>query len=517
MESSTTTPNKDKRQPNSNQELLAYRELLMNMATSRTQLIKSLLDPRRDIDDECGYLKTESLTPEVFRELYNREPIAARVVEVLPRESWKVQPEVFETEDSEETTAFENDWEEVSSSLRGKSKYKGNQGNPVWEYLSRADELSGIGRYGVILLGIDDGKDLSEPAEFYKEGSSKARRKLTFVRAFDESLAKITKYEMDTKSERFGQPTEYDVTFNDPKKAMADASGQSLTNLRVHWTRVVHIADNLESSEILGKSRMQIPYNRLFDLRKLYAGSAEMYWRGAFPGLSLETTPQLGGDVEVDHAALREQMEKYMTGLQRYLSLMGMQAKSLAPQVVDPTAQIDAQLQCICILIGVPKRVFMGSELGELASSQDADSWIDRLVYRQNNYLTPRVIVPFVDRLVDLGILSSPQEYAVKWPDMKALTKEEVATVATRNTEALAKYVQGGVESIIQPMDYLTRIIGLENTEAEAILDATMERLEEEEDEGRLGRGQGEEDKQEETEDGELKDEEQEEDEEDET
>jgi hypothetical protein len=220
----------------------------------------------------------------------------------------------------------------------------------------------------------------------------------------------------------------------------------------------------------------------LYDLIKLYSGSAEMYWRGAFPGLSLETHPQLGGEVTLDKDATKDMMEDYMNGLQRYLAMEGITAKSLAPQVVDPTPQIDTQIEAICIQIGVPKRIFTGSERGELASSQDAKSWAGRMKNRQETYLTPRIIVPFIDRLILLGILPIPTGFSIEWPDMFSLSDDDKATIAAKRTEALAKYIMGDVQQIITPFDYLTRELGYSDDEAQEIIDTAIAKMEEEEE-----------------------------------
>jgi hypothetical protein len=161
--------------------------------------------------------------------------------------------------------------------------------------------------------------------------------------------------------------------------------------------------------------------NRLLDLRKIYAGSAEGYWRaGCMPTTVLETIPQLGGDVKVDMQALKDMMEDVQNGLQKWYALMGMSAKTLAPTVVDPTAQVNVQTEAICIKIGCPIRVFKGSERGELASSQDDAAWNDRLRERQNNYLTPRLIVPLIDRLIAMGVLPEPKAKKKQEGKMKA-------------------------------------------------------------------------------------------------
>ena len=453
-----------------------FRDLVDNVIMSRDQLIKKYLDPRRDYNDECGYPDTSAITANDYKNLYERNGIAARVVEIMPQESWQVQPLVFEDENKETETAFEEAWMELGRELGGESWYEDDECNPVYEALERADQLSGIGHYGVLLLGLDDGKELYEPAE------PRRGQKLLFLRAFDETLAQITRYENDPNNSRFGYPVEYSLTFSSVDENTSGLSQTTVTR-KVHWARVIHLADNLGSSEIVGVPRQRPVYNRLLDLTKLYGGSAEMYWRGAFPGLSLETHPQLGGDVEVNTSALRGQLENYMNGLQRYLNLIGMSAKSLAPQVVDPSAQIEVQLDAICIVIATPKRIFMGSERGELASSQDSKAWNRRVQRRQSKYVTPRVIVPFVNRLIQLGVLPVPKQYGLGWPELDALSDTELAAIAVHKTEAMAKYVQGSVENLMLPIDYLTRILGFSKDETTTIIDAVMEEMDEREEE----------------------------------
>lgn len=445
-------------------------EMVTNALSSRAHFMQQFLDPRRNLDHECGYPDSSAtgyVDLQVYQQLYDREAVAARVVQVMPKESWQITPMVFEDEDVDNATPFEAAWDELGRGLRGGSKYQDELGSAVWEWLLRADIISGIGSYGVILLGLDDGQPLNEPVQ------SRQGMKLLYLRVFPEHLAPVTRYEADPGSPRYGMPVTYSLSFNDPREigSTMAAVGATVTIMDVHWSRVIHVADNLSSSEVFGVPRMRPVLNRLLDLRKLYAGSGEMYWRGAFPGLSFETHPQLGGDVQFNPTTLRDQAEQYMNGLQRYLALTGMSAKSLAPQVVDPTPQINAEIEAVCIQLGIPKRVFCGSERGELASSQDDAAWNDRLRHRQRFYLTPRLIVPFVDRLVLFGVLPEPAGYSVFWPDLDSVNAKDKAEVFKQRTEALQAYVSGGVEAIMAPMDYLVREGGYSEEEAAAILD----------------------------------------------
>lgn len=586
------TANGNGHAPTLNEEQLQrLEEVVGNALMMRQQWFQKLMDPRRDINDECGYPRdTEAVGVETYRQLYDREAIANRVVQVLPRESWQSTPLVYEDDDEEVSTAFETAWDDLESSLaNGSTWHQDSQGSTIWEHLLRADILSGIGHFGVLLLGVDDGKNLQDPVEGvvvtnrkrspvtnsrgqtigwkfgkaqrvdyqdslptpdeikvmddlakkdhclnswkptpptandawgaisgkqvpgtdqqyawqgamppaslsgtdqqyfgvqfgpteqFPDKPAKTGRKLLFLRAFDESLVQIVRYEWNIRSPRFGMPVMYRITLNDPREQHSGV-GLPLATVFVHWSRVVHIADNLQSSEIFGVPRQRPVLNRLLDLRKLYGGSAEMYWRGAFPGLSLETHPTLGGDAIVDVAGTRDMMENYFNGLQRFLLFSGMSARTLAPTVVDPGAQIQVQLEAICIQLGIPIRVFKGSERGELASSQDDASWNDRLRARQNQYITPRIICPFLDRLIAMGVLPEPEGYSIEWPDLDSLTDKDKAQIALMQTQALAAYVAGQVETVIQPVDYLTRIMDMEAEEAEEIMDGAAKAQEE--------------------------------------
>src|SRR5690606_25975697 len=156
----------------------------------------------------------------------------------------------------------------------------------LWHYLERIDILSGIGHYGVLLIGLDDGMELDQPAAGLNERGeplpNRPQRKITFLRCFDESLAKVESYETDVTNPRFGQPRFYNLTFADTR-AVSVIQGNTLSvTKRVHWSRVVHIADNRTTSEIVGTPRMKDVFNYLYDLSKILGGSAEMFWKGGF-------------------------------------------------------------------------------------------------------------------------------------------------------------------------------------------------------------------------------------------
>jgi len=493
-----------------------FRQVLTgNTMTSRSDILSKMLDDKHDIDHECGYPK--NITVQQYRTMYDREGISTRIVSVYPEECWSRDPIIYETEEADITP-----WEATLEAVIKEHN--------IMHYFGRIDELSGIGSFGILLLGIDDGKALDVPVEGVilegpnagrkmgfgaseavaagsatqdkgKEKKTRQRpmtsaakgdlmvaspvetkRHLLYLRAMDESLVDIAEWETDPTNRRYGMPKYYNVKFNDPQVQSSGSSAvPDITTKKVHWTRVLHIADNTKSSEVFGTPRMQIVFNRLYDLRKLLGGSAEMFWKGAFPGFSFEVNPDMG-DVEMDSTDMRKEFEAYANGLQRYLALTGVSAKSLAVQVASPEDHVMMQLKAIAISIKCPLRIFMGSESAHLASTQDQKTWNSRLRHRQNKYLTPRLIRPFIDRLIAIGVLPEPElgDYDVEWPDMDVTTKEESATVAEILVKAIGAYVQTGMDVLIPPFEFLTMFIGLEADQAKAIIDAAKDHLEDE-------------------------------------
>lgn len=426
----------------------------------------SSFDRRRNIGDECGFPDSFQITPEKLRQLYKRDAIAGRVVELWPRECWQVNPSIFEVHKESIATPFEITWNNLGKSLQSEpGYYKEQESSALYEYLQRADIMSGIGRYGVMLLGIDDGLPLDQPATY------RADTKLLYIRIFDESLAQITQRESNNLSPRNGQPTMYQVTFDNATDVTASVSSQMGITSSVHWSRIVHIVDNIQSNEVYGTYRLEPVLNDILTSQKSRWGSGEMFWKGASPKISFETNPQLGGDVVINKPRMKDQIEKVINGLQQYWFLTGMQAKPIAPVAVDPKPFIDACIQSICIKLGIPVRIFMGSERGELASTQDDDAWNDRVKERQNRQVTPRVICPFINRCINLGILPIPtQGYQVEWQDITSQSAKDKATVQTMRLNMLANFIKSGLDTRFNLIEFMGKFLDMSKDEAQSLL-----------------------------------------------
>ncbi len=444
--------------------------LVQNFLEDRWRWIRSCIGTQdRNVDAECGY--PNDIDVATYKRAYERGDIAARIVEIYPQETWQENPEVYETEENIETD-FEKEW-----TLQNKI-------HNFFPLLQRVDTLSGIGSFAVILIGINDGKKLNEPVEGInpkgeREGEPK-KREILYLRTFDESSVTVKSLESDITSPRLGLPKMYSIRFQDTK--LSNSGVVSQIDKEVHWTRIIHICDNRVDSDVYGQPRLKRVFDRILDLKKVRGGSGEMFWRGGFPGLSIETQQPSGDEVlEFDPDKTKKQIEDYQRGLKRYLALVGMTAKSLSPNIADPTHHMNAQIRVIAIAIAVPWRILMGAELGQLASEQDITAWNKRVARRQADYVAPYIIRPFVKRLQDMGVLPATKEESqilIHWKDTHTVTETDKATVAEKITNSITKFVQGDGDMAMDLFHFYTLVLNYTDKEANAIIEKVQGKLE---------------------------------------
>lgn len=414
----------------------------------------------RDIYGTLGYplnLESDDLITQ-----WKRQDIARAIVDRPVKATWQGDVVVTEPEQEEETE-LEESFKRLNEEIDIKSK------------LMRADRLAQLGEFAVLLLGFDDSsKDTwTQPVE---EGN----RTLMYARPISKENAEIGTYETDPANPRFGKPRTYKIHIDAPQGVETDQT-RSLS-LDVHYTRIIHIAFDKLENEVEGEPVMKAAYNRLKDLEKLVGGSAEMFWRGARPGYhsSAKEDYKVDSDVEKD---LREQIDEYEHNLRRFLVTEGMDMEALDQQISDPSNHFKIQLQALSALTGIPLRILLGSERGELASSQDKHAWNEFIQHRRTEEVEPEILIPFVDRMIKYGVLPEPKGeagYSVVWSDLFKLGEKEKAEVGASMAEALAKYAKNGSSEQLVPLEaFLKYFLKMDEDTTKQILELSEAELEE--------------------------------------
>lgn len=380
----------------------------------------------RDMYATFGWKTT--LTHQDFVRKYKRGGVARRVINAFPDAMWS-DPPIIEGDD-----AFNKAWQDAQAQV------------PVFAGLQKLDKLCRLGRFAIMVVGLDDGSKLESPLSPVRD-ATKPLRKITYIQAYPEGAVSIEKWEENSASPRFGLPVLYKV---DPGVFSLDSltvgrvqtvSTSRLTAFNVHWTRVLHVAENALESPVIGCSALESIFNDLDDLEKISGGSAEVFWLNSRHGLHVDVDK----DVELkkdDTEALSEEIDEYVHNLRRVIRTRGVKVTNLGSDFLDPGNVYDVALSNIAAGTGIPKRVLSGSEAGQLASQQDRANWANRVDERVSEYGNPVVLMPFLRLLIDARVLPAPSKLSVTWPDafkMNPLERAQTSAQMARSAANLSK------------------------------------------------------------------------------
>lgn len=434
------------------ERIIVNRGLMGNsLVTRRAENLGIQFGGNRDIYEAVGYKKGDiAYTDYLGRFL--RQDIANRVIKAAPASTWRRSPVLFDGtgEERRNDTEFVQAWrdltniEDVSEELV--------DAKTVWHYLRRVDILAGLGKYAALLVGIKDGKNLNEPLE--RGTAPQGEDGFLYLMPYGEDDVTIKEKETDRQNRRFGLPIVYGI------RNVGD----------VHWTRVVHVAEDLLTDEIEGRPRAEAVYNRLEDLDKVIPAAAESAWKMMWKGAIVKPDEgyTLGGN-SLD----TDDIKAWVHGQLRVIEAEGFDIRFEGGEVVDPSGLVDLLIMLISVATGIPKRILMGSERGELASSQDEANWAARIAERQGTYAEPIVLRPFVNRLIFASVLPAPiaGAYSLEWPSLFELNELEQANVRDRKALAVQRLEQALFQSggiVVDPEEARTEILGLPAREVSA-------------------------------------------------
>lgn len=380
----------------------------------------------RDLAFALGY--PDKLDCRDYRSAYERGGIAKRIVEAYPRATWVSGIALIEDEDPETETEFERAAAELFERLE------------LWAKLQRADILAGLGDYSVLLLGA--------PGETTEELPSLRGEGLLYARPLGEGGAKIIETVREITDPRYGLPEQYQIAKS-----------------KVHWTRVLHIAENCLDDEVRGEPRLRAVWNLFLDLLKVTGGGAEAAWRRADPGMQVDIPWVLkdGTPVKIDSGSfseLQDQVDEYINNVRRVLFTRGVDINELTGQAQSFGGNAEALIDQISGTAGIPKRILLGSERGELASSQDQQNWSDRVTERRTEFAVP-LIRQLITRLVEHGALPKPSGYDVVWPEIEELDETGKAEVAGKIATANQAQATAGGQPVMTADEIRDRVFGL--------------------------------------------------------
>ena len=410
----------------------------------------------RDMYEVLGYKRHPNYID--YQAMYDRQDVAKRIVDCFPDTIWTRKPAVRTDPEAEELSEFDT----IFNTFARKHK--------LFHYLNRLDKMAGIGRYAVLLIGIAGKQDMTKAVSKRLTPNG-----IIYLRPFSEKNATIQKYETRKSSPRYGLPLLYQLTVGSiGNEAGASASTvMPQETIMVHHSRIIHLADGALDNDVFGTPRLQSVINRLNDLEKVAGGSAEIFWINGRGGLNVNA--QMESEIK-EPEKLIEHLRHYVHGLVRVLRTKGMDVKTLEFEVKNPDMHVSVLLDLISSATGIPKRILIGSERGELASNQDENNWFSRVNERRDNFCEPQILRAFIDRMIDWGVFPR-KEYEVVWPPLSSPSKSEEADNAFKKAQAIGAYAGTPMaEYIVPPEQFVKDVLGLEFRGEDAAALAAIEK-----------------------------------------
>jgi hypothetical protein len=360
----------------------------------------------RDLYKALGYKR--ELTPEDYRTRYDRGEVAGRVVDAKPRATWSDGFEIVDDQQPDVETALEKAWKKMATDLDVVARFQ------------RVDILAGLGQFACLLIGA--------PGELDQELGTVTADQVVFLQPFSQVDVTVKSTVSETDDPRFGLPLMYEFQ---RVGAKSTGAGRSSRSALVHWTRVIHVADNLLDDDVNGQPRLRRVWNRIDDIDKVAGGGAEAFWVRANP----PTVVSIDKDLKVtpeDKADLKDQMDELVNNMRRYVAARGLEVQQLSQSVADIQGPVDTLLTLVSVGADTPKRILMGSEQGVLAASQDKDNWDNVVETRRTQVAEPQMVRQFVDRMITHKALPPATEdtYEVRWPNIESLNDKDAAVVA---------------------------------------------------------------------------------------
>ena len=405
----------------------------------------------RDMYKIFGYKRDPK--PQDYLVKYRRQDVAKRIVEAPADALWTQPPTIklkpvpsagvadASTTDNDENAvgaggtgvatiavspeqqAFNQAWQELEKRF------------PIWDIFNRLDRLTAIGRYSVLLIGVKGHGRLDQALN----GPVRVED-IIYLQPYGELSARIMEWETNPGDPRFGKPKIYEID-QQQSEFVASNRDKPSRNVRVHHSRIIHFAEATLEDNVFGSPRMEAVYNLLDDLLKIAGGTAETFWLTSNRGMQLDVDKDLDFD-EAAAKALTDEVEEYEHQLRRFIRTRGVKINPLGTTVPDPSKAFDVTISLISAATGIPKRILLGAEAGQLASDQDRANWAVRVEERRANFGEPQMIRPFIRRFAELSVLPDPGGFECIWPEafrMSPLEKNQAMAQKARSAMNLAK------------------------------------------------------------------------------
>ncbi|MEE8598508.1 MAG: anti-CBASS Acb1 family protein, partial [Dehalococcoidales bacterium] len=396
----------------------------------------------RDLYAVFGWKRT--LIAEDFLTKYNRQDIATRVIDAPPAATWSNPPRF------KDNKPLQTEWNVLNRRLK------------LWELLYRVDRLARLNHFSLVMFGFDDTGNLDRAV------SPDKVKDILWIRPIGSRMVDSVTFDDDVRSPRFGRPNKYRITFDDPTQKsinLGSVSTEGTREVEVHHSRVIHVVENPLEDTVISVPIMEKIYNLLDDLLKVTGGTAETYWLTGNRGLHANIDKEMELN-PADTAALSDEIDEYMHQLRRVVRTRGVDLKALGSESPSPKETFEMIIALISGTTGIPKRILVGAEAGQLASEQDRANWAERIQERRKLFAEPYLMEPLVDKLEEVGLLSKgASTVELEWPSafiQNPLEEGQTMAQTARAIGNISRQTGNKVPMQLTSVEEGRKIIGLE-------------------------------------------------------
>jgi len=372
-------------------------------------------DGKRDYNLLFGYLDNPLYSD--YKYMFERGGIGYTVVAKLPKSCWRELPE-----------AKLNDKAILEDELLMLKKAG------FFNAMERADIANRIGSYSVLFVGVPDGLEPSLPVGAAKSGNFAG----LYFNVYEEDGINVAAWDDDPASPRYNKPEIYELqtTSNISGSLMGKVSA-----IRVHHSRVIHMAEGAISNSLEGCSSLKAPWNALTDKSKVTGSNAEANFKNSRQKVVLMARENAKFD-PTDVAALKENGENFQNNQEDFLRTKNMDVMAIQPSIASPRDSYDVNTEEVAGTTGIPIRILTTKAGGTVTGSEDKATWNALVNDRQDHDCTPWLL-DGLSIMDEAGILDLPDETRIKWPVQSALGAKEESEVIKNKADAFKSATEG--------------------------------------------------------------------------
>lgn len=464
--------------------------------------------PQPTVWDAVNYPDEEEFEFESFYIRYERQPEAAAVIDKPVNDTWQDGPIITDkgSDGNEDTqTDFE---EKVGDLLSGDHTRR----KPIHR-LKTLDKLARLGHYAVMVIGFSDGRDLKTPVggvsadaqidddgfltykgdtydgvnvpDDMSDAEFDSPDDVLYLAVFGEDRVIDISTNSDMTSARFRLPESFDLVTEDDDDNDENVSASKYDTKNVHWTRAIHAPEGTLEDDLSGIPALKPVFHELLNIDKIRAASGEGYWRAGYQGLHVRPPQDAQGkfmEFENDGEDVATEIREFIENFDRTLATPA-QIEPLDNSVGDPNPHLDANYEAISAATDIPKSILTGQDRADTADMTDLTKYERMIASRRNNYATPRIVKPFIQRLIDTGVLPEPEGegFEVSWPSLEELTETQEWNLKLTKANAIRNIAPGGDTSMFATVPELRKIIGFPPNVGGSVDDDKLEGEQEEE------------------------------------